>query len=455
MTLKKRGWIRLLAVAAMTVAAAGLWAGGQGEAKGAATAGPVKLTVWDVHTVEGENAIMNAVIARFQKDHPNVTIERTARQLDDDKTATMAALNAGAGPDVVTANNGETEMGPMVRAGYLINLDSYSAKYGWEKNYLSPSLWNRAKYTTDGKTFGTGSLYGVPIMGELVGVYYNRDLFDKLGIAVPKTFADFEAAAEKLKAAGVVPIAYGAAEVWPFFQIWADILAATLSDQIGSAAAQKWFSDAVIKGDPSIKWTDPAVLKAAQIIKRWADTGYFTKGFTGLAINDALQLFLAGKTGMFVQGSWFASDVAKASFNAGMFAFPPMKASDGMVSQVGGMTTPNGINKASKNKDLAAAFLDIMLSSTDAHAIERDNFMLPPTIPADLKGVKQGIVVYDLLQLWNDMNKNDRVGQYLDWTTPDMGSQDAGPLMLAGNLTPEQFCQKMQATYTAWITSKK
>jgi hypothetical protein len=36
-----------------------------------------------------------------------------------------------------------------------------------------------------------------------------------------------------------------------------------------------------------------------------------------------------------------------------------------------------------------------------------------------------------------------------------MGSQDAGPLMLAGNLTSEQFCQKMQATYTAWITSKK
>lgn len=446
----------LAAVGILFLVAGSVWAGGGAETKSSSTAAaPIKLTVWDVQNTEGLHSIMLAVIKQFEKEHPNVTVEETSRELDADKAATMAALNAGAGPDVVTANNGETEMGPMVRAGYLVNLDSYSAQYGWEKNYLSPSLWDRAKYTTDGKTFGTGSLFGVPLTGELVGVYYNRDMFDKLGLSVPKTFADFEAAAEKLKANGIAPIAYGAAEIWPFFQIWADILASTLTESKGGDAAQKWFSDAVIKGDPSITWTDPAVVKAAQIIKRWGDSGYFPAGFTGIRIDDALQLFLAGTAGMFLQGSWYSSNVAGANFKAGMFAFPPMKASDGMISQVGGMATPNGINKATAHRDLAAAFLNTMISSDEAHAIERQNFLLPPTVPADLTGVQQGTVIYDMLGLWNDMNKNDRVGQYLDWTTPSMGSEEAGQLLLSGNITPEQFAQRMEANYRNWVNSKK
>lgn len=430
-----------------------LWAGGQKEK--ASAQGPITLTVWDVQNTESLHKIMLAIIAQFEKEHPNVKIEETYRELDADKASTMAALSAGAGPDLLTVNNGETMMGPMVRAGYIVDLSPYSKKYGWEKDYLSPSLWERAKYTPDGKTFGTGSLFGVPLFGELVGVYYNRDIFDSFGLSVPATLGELEQNAEKLKAAGITPIAYGAAEVWPFFQIWADILSATMADQVGGAATQKWMTDVVIRGDSKRSFQDPGVLEAARVIKRWAERDYFFKGFTGIKIDDAMQLFMAGKAGMFVQGSWYSGSIATASFKAGMFAFPPIKKETGMVPQVGGMTTPEGINKNSKHQDLAAEFLNVMLSSREAHALEQAIFTMPPTVPADLSMVQKGTVYYDMLALWNDMNSKDRVGQYFDWTTPTMGDETAGQELLSGAITPEQFAQKMQANYSAWVSSKK
>lgn len=435
-----------------------LWAGGKKESPGGSAGGaaPVTLTMWDIYNTPGQHKVIEAVIADFTAKHPNVTVDETYRTLDADKTATLAALNAGAGPDIVTANNGETEMGPMVRAGQLVNLSPYSATYGWEKNYLSPSLWARAKYTADGKTFGEGNLYGVPLYGELVGVYYNKDLFAKYGVAVPKTLGDFEKAAQTFKNAGVVPIAYGAAEMWPFYHLYGEILGATLADEKGGDAAESWLSGTVIKTDPSLSFDDPAVLKAAQIVQDSGNNGYFFKNFTGLKIEDALQYFLAGQAAMYIQGSWDSATIAAANFKSGIFAFPPVKESTGMVPQVGGMATPVGINHNSPHKELAAEFLNTMLSSAKAHQLERDIAVLPPTVPADVSVAKAGSLYYELLTLWNNMNAKNRVGQYLDWTTPSMGDVmgQAGQALLANKITPQQFVDKVEADYKAWVAKK-
>jgi raffinose/stachyose/melibiose transport system substrate-binding protein len=429
--------------------------GAAGQKESTAAQGPATLTVWSVFDQEGLHRVMVAAIDQFERQHPGVRVEETARALDADKAATMAALNGGAGPDVMTVNNGETMMGPMVRAKYVVDLGPYSAKYGWEKNYLSPSLWDRAKYTPDGKVFGTGNLYGVPAFGELVGVYYNRDLFKQLALMVPETLAELERNAEKLKGAGTTPIAYGAAEVWPFFQIWADILGATMADKIGGDATQKWMSDVVIMGDKKRSFRDPGVLEAAQVIRRWADNDYFFKGFTGIMMDDAMTLFVAGKAGMFLQGSWYCSAVAGASFPAGMFAFPPVKKETGMTPQVGGMMTPLGINVNSKHQDLAAEFLNTLLASPEAHKLEAEIFVLPPKVPVDLSIAAEGSVFHDMLVLWNQMNAKNRVGQYFDWTTPTMGDEPAGQELLSGNITPQQFVEKMETNYSSWVNSKK
>lgn len=435
----------LALIALMLLVAGTAMAGGRGEAQAQV------LTVWHTYNTPEQQAIIDAAIEVFESRHPGITVEDTARNLDADKSASMVALNAGSGPDVVTANNGETSMGPMVRAGYLLNLDAYADQYGWEEDYLSPDLWSRAKYTTDGTDFGKGSLFGVPFSGELVGVYYNRDLFNELGIEVPSTMAEFDSAAAALKAAGYVPVAYGSAEMWPFYHLFGALLGSAMGEDMGNDAAQTLLQQLVIDNDPAASFDTEGMLLAARTISDWAENGYFFDNFTGIKIDDALQMFLARQAGMFIQGSWYSMSVGEAEFATGIFPFPAW--SEGMSPQVGGMTTPLGINAASNNQDLAAEFINILLSEQSVHEKRTEIEFLPPNVPADLSSAQEGTLFHDLLSMWNEMNLNNRVGQYLDWATPGMGDAlgKAGQDLLAGVITPEEFVEAVEAEYRGWV----
>ena len=60
-----------------------------------------------------------------------------------------------------------------------------------------------------------GKIYGQPVNMEGYGFAYNKKLFEKAGITeLPKTFSELEAAAKKLKAAGITPFSVGYAEWW-------------------------------------------------------------------------------------------------------------------------------------------------------------------------------------------------------------------------------------------------
>ncbi len=105
---------------------------------------------------------------------------------------------------MVQANNGRSDMGQFVKAGLLQSLDGYAKAYGWTDRFPE-SVRALASYTEDGKEFGTGNLYGLPQVGEVVGVWYNKAKLDSLGIEAPTTTTDFEAALAKAEQAGELP----------------------------------------------------------------------------------------------------------------------------------------------------------------------------------------------------------------------------------------------------------
>src|SRR5581483_4218060 len=104
--------------------------------------------------------------------------------------------------------------GPLVQAKLLMPLDRYAARYGWNARY-SAGIRRMNMFSADGKRFGTGSLFGLPMTGEVVGVFYNKAKLRQLGLGVPKTFEQFETALAKAKAAGETPIQFGNLDKWP------------------------------------------------------------------------------------------------------------------------------------------------------------------------------------------------------------------------------------------------
>jgi ABC-type sugar transport system ATPase subunit len=70
-----------------------------------------------------------------------------------------------------------------VKAGLILPLDKYSKAYGWEQSF-SPQSLQQFKWSPDGKTFGTGTLYGIAQSGQSTGVFANKaklEVVERLG----------------------------------------------------------------------------------------------------------------------------------------------------------------------------------------------------------------------------------------------------------------------------------
>jgi raffinose/stachyose/melibiose transport system substrate-binding protein len=123
--------------------------------------GTVTLTVWDQEVRGGQAAQIEELNKAFQAKYPNITLKRVTRSFDDLKTTLKLALSGNEPPDVFQANNGRPDMGSFVQAGQLLPLDRYAAAYKWNERYPE-SVRKYSSYSTNGKTFGTGTLYGLP-----------------------------------------------------------------------------------------------------------------------------------------------------------------------------------------------------------------------------------------------------------------------------------------------------
>ena len=114
-------------------------------------------------------------------------------------------LNSGEGPDLFGGQSGKTDL--------VVNYDV-------EKNAvdLSAEPWTKTEdpQVLDQSTVN-GKVYGQTVwntLGTTWVVNYNKDIFSKLNLSVPTTFADLKSACQKIKATGVTPIYEPMADGW-------------------------------------------------------------------------------------------------------------------------------------------------------------------------------------------------------------------------------------------------
>ena len=203
--------------------------------------------MWDQEVRGGQAAQMSQLNKEFQAKYPNITIKRVSRSFDDLKTTLRLALSGTQPPDVVEANNGRSDMGAFVKAGQLRPLDAYAKAYGWNARYPE-SVRQYSSYSPDGKTFGQGSLYGLPQVGEVVGIYYNAKKLAAAGVQPPKTWAEFESALAAVKAKGEVPMMFGNLDKWPAIHVFGTVQGRTTPadavTQLGVRAQGRLVDDA-------------------------------------------------------------------------------------------------------------------------------------------------------------------------------------------------------------------
>lgn len=162
-----------------------------------------------------------------------------------------------------------------------------------------------------------GKMYGVSSGGSTVGIVYNKKAFEKAGItALPKTYDEFLAASQKLKDAGIVPLASNFKDKWPL-----DTWVYDVPTLIGGASDHQ-----NKRAESETPYTlDNAYGKSWGILRE-----LYTKGFLETDVNStnweqSKKDVATGKFGMYLLGNWVINQVIENGAPAediGFFPFP-------------------------------------------------------------------------------------------------------------------------------------
>lgn len=311
-------------------------------------------------------------IALFNKNNPNIEIVETNVASGDQYltkiTTEMAANNV---PDVFqTWVSGRLE--PFARAGRIYPLNKEIAKDQALKNVLVPT--NLKNVTFNGK------IYALPSLGTTELLFYNKEIFAKYAIEVPKNWKDFIEAIKKLKANGVIPYALPNKSPYvgtiPFMYIF---------DRI--AGPEKWEETCV---KHTGRFTAPEYAAAAKKLLEMRDAGAFPENFNSMDINEGQALFTSGKAAMYMMGTWrLGSLIAAMGDKLDYFPFPAIPGGKGNVGGYAlNQDNAYAIGNSSKNKPAAVKFLKFMFSKERQAVLAEYGFIInTKNIPFDKKKI--------------------------------------------------------------------
>lgn len=155
-----------------------------------ADAKPVTIEFWTIDLKASFADYFNNLIAEYEKENPNVTVNWTDVPYDDVKSKLVTATAGGQAPDVVNLN---TQIA-LTLAGQDALVDLNQAATADQKSIYIQDLWNSAKIGD--------KAYAFPWYASPDIMVYNSDLLSKAGMtSTPATYDDALAQAEKFHSA--------------------------------------------------------------------------------------------------------------------------------------------------------------------------------------------------------------------------------------------------------------
>ena len=247
-------------------------------------------------------AAFEALIADFEAENPDVTVTWNIFDHEGYKTSIRNFLTADA-PDLANWYAGN-RMLPYVNAGLFEPVDDV-----WEEHGLLESLKSAVpSMTIDGK------IWGVPYTYYQWGVYYRKDIFEDLGIAVPTNWEEFKQAGQTLIDNGVTPITIGTKYLWT---------AAGVFDYMNLRTNGYDFHMALTRGE--IEWTDERVRNTMENWKEIIEAGFFLENHAAYSWQEGLAPLVQGDAAMYVMGNFAVAPLREAGLTddqLGFFQFP-------------------------------------------------------------------------------------------------------------------------------------
>ncbi len=317
--------ILLILVAIVVLGLLGSWVWGM-----VAGAKEVTITYWGLWE---NDATVRSVITDFEAKNPKIKVTYLKQSPKQYRERLQAAIQRGEGPDVFRFHN--TWVAMLAR-----ELAPVPAEV------MSVSAFNSAFYPTAAADLNAGStIYGIPMMIDGLGLYYNEDLFATAGVTPPTTWAEV-------------------LELVPKLTVKNDTTILTSAIALGTTGNVENFSDILAtmfmqNGADLTNLQGQAAEETLIFYKNFSDPSnpYYTWNET---LDNSIYAFAIGRVAMILAPSWRAFDIAQIN--------PSMRFKIVPIPQLPGNTVSwasywvEGVSAQSKNQKQAWEFMTYLTS---------------------------------------------------------------------------------------------
>ncbi|ANF97299.1 ABC transporter substrate-binding protein [Paenibacillus bovis] len=338
--------------------------------------GKVTLTVTHYMVEKPKVDTFKKLTDKFTELHPNINFDIQVMPVDKYNDNIKMKVAADDQPDIIFGR--PQGMVDITKSGAFLDLTNEPFMKRVKSDYL-PNV------SYDGK------VYGLPIDLMTNAVIYNKDLFKKAGVEVPKTYSELVDVTKKLEAKGITPFAAS-------WKDGASYMSFMFPDMFGNLLKDNPdYPGQIMAGDK--KFSDiPGYRDFLQRLNELSS--HANKDAKDIDYDRSLQYFAQGKAAMDIMGSFAIGTIRSYNpeGNFGVFMYP---ATDNPNENVMTYSTDDTwmIGANSEHLDAAKQFFEFMASDEGAQ-IWADGVQTISTISDDIKPKEQDPIASEFQEIF-------------------------------------------------------
>jgi ABC-type sugar transport system, periplasmic component len=396
---------------------------------------PVKLSYMLAQS-HNKDYISN-MLDKFKSDTSYITVERQVIPDNQFVNLVQVKFSSGEACDIIEVNNGTN-----LKNFRFENFLTFEGTEPWTSRINNVDA---AKH--QGKIMGVNP-------GESIGLglIYNKDIFTKYSLNIPKTYEELLGVCETLKKNNIIPIYASDKDTWTI-QIWLTALAPVFVKDIPDFWSKIYSNQQKFADTPQF---EEILTKQLELLQK----GYFNKDHMSATYDMANRAIAEGKAAMYLNGGWAVPEMQKINpkVNVGITAIPfgnPDIISGGNLTEV-------------QDPVLGAPDVSIAVSAKTTHPNESKEFINYLTQPEWVTAYCKAwgtLPNFKDVQMEMEPYQQEYYDQYFKTgnAIPEMNSRipvDPSELwnyeqeMLAGGKTPKQVLQAWDAKFVELCKAK-
>lgn len=393
---------------------------------------PITIVYWSMwNETEGQALAIQSWIEKFEAANPGVDIQAVwnGRQ---NQTLVRTALSGGTVIDLVDQDSDQIA-GGLQKDGFALPLNDWLAQPALDHEEPLADVFLPG--TLEMFAEDDGTIYQIPYIYNTVQFWYDKRVFEEVGVTPPQTWDEFLTTCDALRDAGYAPIAAEGNE--RFYSTF------YLTNMVARMKGPGFLLETA--GDPTGEmWRDPVYLQTSQMLRELWDRGCIPPETLGYVWPQGQNTLAFGQAAMSLVGSWLPVELNNAvdpEWQWGGFNFPSIEGGEGAATDVNALLLGFMVNKDTAHPETVLEFLRFIMTDENQKQMTDEAF-----VGVTNKYVEWNPIIADAAAAAQNATAmypdvDGIYGSYIEYLNVVLG--EVYSQLWQGLITPEQFVEEM------------